>query len=119
MPNRAVLQPNGRWAIFSSIVDHFTAYDGTRDEILNVFREEFRAAADRNAEGKLKRGEEREAKNPGADFTDAIQSIANVHGFDTADRLRTELSRPKRDAAAHATGALVKPERRIDILFLP
>ena len=98
MPDRAVLQPNGRWAIFSSNVDHFTAYDGTREEILNVFREEFRADADRNAEAKLKRADDRETAQPGEDFANAVRSIALVHGFDTADRLRTELSRPLKNA---------------------
>lgn len=115
MPDRAVLQPNGRYAIFSSYVDHFTAYDGTREEILNTFREEFRADADRNAENKLKRAEEREAKNPGADFADAIQSTATVHGFDTADRLRTELSRPlKTDTSA----ALTDPHHAQDVVHV-
>ncbi len=153
MPDRAVLQPNGRWAIFSSYVDHFTAFNGTRDEVLNAFREEFRTEADRNAEGKMTRAEARESAKPGADFKDAIESVATVHGFDTAEQLRVQLSEPSRDAGhvppqaepdrslppelaarikeicmdesrtfrlehprIHATGPLVKPERKVDII---
>lgn len=34
MPKCIVLQPNGKYAIWSSVVDDFTGFDYTRDELL-------------------------------------------------------------------------------------
>jgi hypothetical protein len=34
MPKRVVLQPNGKLALFSTIVDHFVMYDATPDKMI-------------------------------------------------------------------------------------
>lgn len=36
MPQHLVLQPNGKYAVWSTIVDNFLSLDSTRDEILSI-----------------------------------------------------------------------------------
>lgn len=94
MPERAVLQPNGRYALFSTIVDSFTIYNATREELLAELLRDYNANAQRDAEAKLERAHKR-----GSDcFYDEIKTIATIHGFDEAERLKALLSEPARNA---------------------
>jgi hypothetical protein len=53
MPSRFVLQPNGRLARFSTVVDHFTHYNLTKDEAIELAREHM---GRQEAEDKVERG---------------------------------------------------------------
>lgn len=94
MPERAVLQPNGRYAIFSTNVDTFTCYDATREELLDVFLKDFTETARMNAEGKITRAESRGVEQ----FYAELATIGMVHGFAESERLKALLSDPVRDA---------------------
>jgi hypothetical protein len=84
MPSRVVVQPNGKYAVFSTVVGHFTHYDHTRDEMLEVFLEKCGRSC---AEEKVQRGD----GNPQR-FEDEINTIRIVHGDLEADAARAYLS---------------------------
>jgi hypothetical protein len=44
MPQHVIQQPDGRWCVFSTIVDAITVFDATEDEIIDYFAD--RAAED-------------------------------------------------------------------------
>jgi len=87
--NRGVLQPNGLFARFSDIVDHFTHVNLTEHELFEVYYDEF---GRETANGKVQRAKE----NPGR-FDDEIDTIRFVHGPLEADRTREFLSRTSTD----------------------
>jgi len=41
MPRRIIRQPNGKFACFSSVVDHFIWYDATEEEARAYLRDEY------------------------------------------------------------------------------
>lgn len=41
MPRRVIKQPNGKFACFSSVVDHFIWYDATEEEARAYLRDEY------------------------------------------------------------------------------
>lgn len=82
---RIVKQPNGLFARFSSIVDDFTHFDATKEEIFNLCRD---SAGVEVAETKIKAAEE----NPQR-FDDEIKIIEFVHGPEHADKIRALLSK--------------------------
>lgn len=84
MPSRILIQPNGMYARFSTIVDDFTHYNMTKDEALDVCFEEMGRY---EAEKKVARAEEN-----GKNFDDEIDTIRVVHGNDEAERTRRYLS---------------------------
>ena len=82
MPSRFVLQPNGKLARFSTVVDHFTHYDMTREEAYDVACDDM---GRRDAEAKVERGLRDELENgqPGdglSRFREALEDIERVHG---------------------------------------
>ena len=81
---RIVVQPNGKYAKFSDVVDNFTDYDMTKDEAFELCRD---AAGVDTARYKIEQAE----KNPGR-FDSAIDTIMNVHGHEEAALVRRELS---------------------------
>lgn len=86
MANRAVKQPNGLYARFSDIVDHFTHIHLTREELIEIYVEE----AGRNvALGKLERADQNLHR-----FQDEIDTIRWVHGPLEADRTAALLAAP-------------------------
>jgi hypothetical protein len=55
MPRRVIKQPNGKLAIFSTIVDHVVYYDCTPDEAIELIIQEDRLCPD-DARVKVQRG---------------------------------------------------------------
>jgi len=84
MPARAIKQPNGLYARFSTVVDDFTDYDCTREELFEIFKEE---SGTRTAEDKMKRADENLGR-----FEEAIQIISRIHGKKLAEERRVEFS---------------------------
>ena len=80
MPARIVVQPNGLYARFSTIVDHFTHYNCTRQELFEELRFEHGAGP---AEQAIKRGE----RSPDR-FGEAIEDVRIIHGDDEARKYR-------------------------------
>lgn len=83
---RIVIQPNGKYARFSDVVDNFTDYDMTRDEAFAMCRNEYAMPA-KDAEYKIEQAE----KHPGR-FDREIETILEVHGKEQAESVRKELS---------------------------
>ncbi len=81
MGQQIVKQPNGQFAIFSSNVDRFIAYDATPDEIY----QHFRALAIEDSDRHTKRGLE-DAERYGQERTDKyLTTVRVIHGDDKAD----------------------------------
>lgn len=97
MPARAVVQPNGLFARFSTIVDNFTHANYTEQELWEVFRDECGVDC---ANGKIQR-----AKAEPERFEDSISDIKMVHGPLEAERMTAFLS--------------AKTEEELDTLPLP
>lgn len=88
MGQRIVKQPNGRYGIFSTVVDTFTVYDATLDELIEHLRNEAAEAAERDARGSVARAETEPTR-----FDDCLGTVEVVHGRREAQRLRDVLSR--------------------------
>ena len=84
MPARAVKQPNGLYARFSTIVDDFTDFNCSRDELWTIFRDECGVEC---ANGKMQRADENHGR-----FEEEIQTILFVHGDKVAKERCKELS---------------------------
>lgn len=80
MPWRVVVQPNHRYAIFSTIVDNFTAFNMNREEALETCLEEIGRLY---CEDKVARAE----RDPGR-WQDCLNKIEMVHG--TLERAAVE-----------------------------
>jgi hypothetical protein len=93
MGRRVVKQPNGLYAIFSSICDDFVLLDANREEILEelIFRNG--ADADLKALDRADADQIDHRKNMKSDglnrWRDALDLIEAVHGKATADERRT------------------------------
>lgn len=83
MPSFAVLQPDGHYARFSTVVDSFTHCNQTRDEALAVWQDE---VGSEKARGKLANAEAEEpssvsgAPGPLARWRGCLEHIAIIHG---------------------------------------
>lgn len=84
---RFVVQPNGKFARFSEIVDDFTHFDMTRDEALSLYYAENGRSDQHNAEGKVKRAEEHPER-----FEEDLVIVGEVHGEAIMDERRKELT---------------------------
>lgn len=77
MANRAVKQPNGKYARFSEVVDDFTHMDCERDELLKLYAAQI---GREEAIGKLDRADAEPHR-----FDKAIEVIRAIHGADIAN----------------------------------
>lgn len=76
MGQHIVKQPDGKYAIFSSNVDRFIAYDATADEI----REHFRYIAIENSDRQTKRGLEDADKYGDERLERYLNTVRVIHG---------------------------------------
>ena len=81
---RLVRQPNGLLAMFSDIVDDFTAYDMTDEEAFIECRDKGGVDVARQ---KIQRANEHPER-----FDDEIETIELIHGKAEAEKRRKELS---------------------------
>ena len=83
MGHQIIKQPNGKFAVFSSIVDDFIMYEATREDIIELELEDSKERITREVDRVL---EELKSTNPRPyyQFTrtweDALQTIKEVHG---------------------------------------
>lgn len=89
MPQCIIKQPNGYYAIFSTIVDNFTVVDCSRDDLIEEFMERERELITQKVDrilAALEAGEK-----PYNQFTmsweEALETIREVHGTEEAERV--------------------------------
>ena len=85
MPRYIVRQPNGKLAEFSTVVDHFTALEMTREEAVQWCIGQGMSVTE--AEAKVKRGEDDDAlggrrfcEPPEGRWKESLVTILSVHG---------------------------------------
>lgn len=83
---RIIRQPNGGYARFSEIVDHFTCYDMNEEEAREECKRE-PGMGQLESEAKVRRANE----NPQR-FEEAVKIIKRVHGAAEAKKYRKLLS---------------------------
>lgn len=106
---RIVLQPNGKYARWSDVVDDFTDKDMTRAEAYELC---LQAAGAEIAKYKIEQAD----KHPGR-FDREIETILEVHGKAAAKRVRKELSAEMRDPRTVA--ALDDPDEYRRVMTYP
>jgi hypothetical protein len=110
MPAMAVLQPNGLYARFSTIVDDFTHTNLTQDELWTIFQHE---GGDDCADGKIERAHDDHMRR----FEECLEDIERVHGEKRVEQARKICSVPKKQTTPKLTnlqreiieGALTRP----------
>lgn len=93
MGRQIIKQPNGKYCIFSSIVDNFTYYDMTEDEIVELWaneeREQIAKRVKENIE-KLEPGEK-----PYYQFTQRYEEylalIEEIHGKEEMENVKNTI----------------------------
>ena len=90
---RIVKQPNGLYARFADPVDHFTAYNMTRDEALLECRDH--GCSSGEAGGKLERAEEDRTMNGGIGrWAECLETIKVIHGEAEVEKVKSWLTTP-------------------------
>lgn len=92
MPSRVVRQPNGLWALFSTVVEDFTVYNATEAELLEHMVSSWGVAV---AAEKMGRGREDRPLDPGHyrdRFTEALDDMALNHPQRDVESRRRQLS---------------------------
>ena len=87
MPQFVVIQPNGKYAVFSTVVDNFIYYDASREGLAIVLMEDRMEVIKREIERGLQRGEQTSGR-----FEECLETIKEVHGKSVADEVRRALS---------------------------
>ncbi len=89
MGKQIIEQPNGRYAIWSSMADNFVCYDCTREELIEEFVEEARRDIEKNVGTILEKL--RCGKRPYYQFTktleEAIEKLRIIHGLRKASEV--------------------------------
>lgn len=83
---RMVVQPNGKYARFSEVVDGFTDYGLTRDEAYELCRVHMGVE---EAKGKMRR-----ADNSPDRWSESLATIEAIHGRDARDAAEREITAP-------------------------
>ena len=85
MPARGIKQPNGLYARFSTVVDDFTDWDCTREELWNIFQDEGGITF---ANRKMESADQHTYR-----FEEALRIIGALHGREKADEYRDLLTK--------------------------
>lgn len=83
--------PNGRYSIWSSIVDNFVAIDGTKEDVLEYFAEAAKKNALENWGIVFKDYEETGFGIGIRDYEACLETIRNVHGKEEMEEVRKVL----------------------------
>lgn len=89
MGQQIIQQPNGRYCIYSSIVENVTYYDLDRDELIQAFLERERARTEDHVDMvlvELKRGQKPYFQFT-MDYAEMMAAIASHHGESDAEKL--------------------------------
>ena len=90
MGRQIIKQPNGKFCVFSSIVDNIISYDMTEEDIINEFVAESREDIERRVKEIISQLNNNE--KPYYQFThsyeEMLKTIKNFHGEEEADEVR-------------------------------
>lgn len=90
MGRQIIKQSNGKYAVWSSIVDNFVYYDCIREDLIEAFVEEAKRDIEKNVDDVLEKL--RSDEKPYYQFTmtleEAIVVVRNVHGAREASKIR-------------------------------
>lgn len=106
MPQHVIKQPNGKYAIFSSVVDHFIAYDASVEEVYAHFRE----LAVAESERQTKRGIEQADQFGSVRFIKDLDTVRLIHGDQVADEYKALLSAPQMDTPVFGDDPMWTPK---------
>lgn len=91
MARQIIKQPNGKYCIFSSIVDSVTLYDMDEQDIINEWAEESRIEIERNVKKII--SDLNEGKHPYYQFTktfdEMIDLIKEIHGKKRSQEIKS------------------------------
>jgi len=103
MGHQIIKQPNGKYAVFSSIVDNFIILDATKQDIIEYYVKEQTHEITMRTNNIIERLEKGE--KPYYQFTKtwtmALDWIKQVHGEDAIKVLERELSHTDTDKVNH------------------
>lgn len=95
MGRRLIKQPNGRFAIFSTITDDFIGFNATPEEIVEFIVDEASKEARQHArEWVFQEGPQRFPHNRHTLLAEVLPTIRSVHGKKKADFYQKELTDP-------------------------
>jgi len=77
MGRQIIKQPDGKFCIFSSIIDNVTDYDLTEDEIIEVYVDDFRESITEEVKRTVKRLNNGESRN--FTFDEMLNEIKEIH----------------------------------------
>jgi len=93
MGQQIIKQPNGKYCLFSSVVDNVTYYDMTKEEIVEVWTEKAKKDFEEKVNdivSKLDKGEK-----PYLQFTlsyeEMLQTILEVHNVDEMQNVKSTI----------------------------
>jgi len=96
MGRQIIKQPNGKYCVFSSIVDNVISYDMTEEEIINEFVAEAREDMEKRVKDIIAQLNNNE--KPYYQFTYSyekmLKTIENIHGKEEADKIRKIIGEP-------------------------
>ena len=94
MGKQIIKQPNGKYCLWSTVIDNFTHVDMTRDDIVSVFMEQEKSRYEDLVDKTIEYLDKGEA--PYHQFTmtfdQCIEMISNVHGSEHAEYIRKEIT---------------------------
>lgn len=90
MGRQIIKQPNGKFCVFSSIVDNIISYDMTEEDIINEFVAESREDIERRVKEIISQLNNNE--KPYYQFTysyeEMLKTIKGIHGEEEVERIR-------------------------------
>lgn len=89
MGHRLVAQPNGRYAIFSTVVDNIIVYDCTEDDLVDYYSECEREKARRMVTDWI---HDDRGHNPVRTLDEILETIGDCHGEEEAEKQRRRLT---------------------------
>jgi hypothetical protein len=90
MGRQIIKQPNGKYCIFSSIVDNVISYNMGEEEIINKFVEESKIEIEKNVKEiiALLNNNEKPYYQFTHSYEEMLKTIKNIHGEEEADEVR-------------------------------
>ncbi len=82
MAHRIIKQPNGLYAIWSTVVDNFVMYDATVDDIIREEQVEIHERIARSVRDAIARLESGKLLDIDRTFEECVETITAIHGAD-------------------------------------
>lgn len=95
MSRQIIKQPNGKYCIFSSVVDNIISYNMNKEDIIEKYVDDFRKVATKEVAETIESIEA--GKKPYYQFTKTfdqmIETIKNIYGHDEANEIKNLLNK--------------------------